>query len=338
MRIYNRNSGSAYEIGRLSNSDVTLRDENDDIIALYNLGSVNWFDKTISALDFNFWQQDVAQLAARVTELEAQLTDVDYCPTDPEKTEPGVCGCGTSDVDTDGDGIEDCNDICPGFDDTQDADADGTPDGCDNCPTNPTKTEPDVCGCGGSFADRNELKTAVDTYLIQGCSDSNVDCDFCTSGDGYSKYGCPIGNWCTSLVTDMSELFYADPDYPDSTLVQAKENFNDQLESWDVSNVVNMFGMFDGAEKFNQPIQGWNVSQVANMKYMFDGASAFSQHLCDWFDISVRGPALTSWGTESSSDVISPTRGMFKSSPGTPSVGYLGHNSVNDYSFDKSQC
>jgi hypothetical protein len=34
----------------------------------------------------------------------------DECPDDPNKTEPGECGCGTPDTDGDGDGIPDCND------------------------------------------------------------------------------------------------------------------------------------------------------------------------------------------------------------------------------------
>ncbi len=37
----------------------------------------------------------------------------DLCPGDTDKTEPGVCGCGTSDVDTDSDGLADCIDSCP---------------------------------------------------------------------------------------------------------------------------------------------------------------------------------------------------------------------------------
>lgn len=37
----------------------------------------------------------------------------DLCPTDPEKTKPGTCGCGTPDTDTDNDTVPDCIDGCP---------------------------------------------------------------------------------------------------------------------------------------------------------------------------------------------------------------------------------
>jgi hypothetical protein len=53
--------------------------------------------------------------------------DCDDCDQDANKTAPGICGCGVSDVDTDGDGTADCNDLCP-FD--------------------PNKVVPGQCGCG----------------------------------------------------------------------------------------------------------------------------------------------------------------------------------------------
>lgn len=53
----------------------------------------------------------------------------DGCPDDANKTEPGVCGCGTPDTDTDGDGTPDCLDLCP---------------------MDPNKTTPGSCGCGNA--------------------------------------------------------------------------------------------------------------------------------------------------------------------------------------------
>lgn len=74
----------------------------------------------------------------------------DNCPLDPGKINPGVCGCGVADTDTDGDGTADCIDACPadpnktapgqcgcGVVDT-DTDADGTADCIDECPNDPS--------------------------------------------------------------------------------------------------------------------------------------------------------------------------------------------------------
>ena len=35
---------------------------------------------------------------------------------------------------------------------------------------------------------------------------------------------------------------------------------NGEINNWDVSNVTNMFHMFEGAVSFNQPLNKWNVS------------------------------------------------------------------------------
>lgn len=50
--------------------------------------------------------------------LAAKWRVEDNCPHDATKLEPGVCGCGLSDEDTDTDGVMDCDDGCP-FDPTQ---------------------------------------------------------------------------------------------------------------------------------------------------------------------------------------------------------------------------
>jgi TolB-like protein len=85
--------------------------------------------------------------------------DLDGCPDDPNKTAPGICGCGVPDTDSDGDGTPECNDECPddpnktapgicGCDvpDT-DSDGDGTPDCNDECPNQPGP--PEYNGCPG---------------------------------------------------------------------------------------------------------------------------------------------------------------------------------------------
>ena len=56
----------------------------------------------------------------------------DFCPDDPAKLFPGVCGCGTPDTDTDHDGVPDCQ---------------------DGCPNDPRKTAPGICGCGVAETD-----------------------------------------------------------------------------------------------------------------------------------------------------------------------------------------
>ncbi len=80
----------------------------------------------------------------------------DNCPDDPNKTEPGACGCGVADTDSDGDGTPDCNDACPN-DATDtcndepapvDSDGDGVVDAEDGCPNDANKTAPGACGCG----------------------------------------------------------------------------------------------------------------------------------------------------------------------------------------------
>ena len=36
---------------------------------------------------------------------------LDGCPTDPNKSNPGACGCGNADLDTNGNGVADCNEV-----------------------------------------------------------------------------------------------------------------------------------------------------------------------------------------------------------------------------------
>lgn len=64
----------------------------------------------------------------------------DGCPSDSNKTEPGDCGCGVADIDTDLDGIADCVDDDSGDDGSDDTDSDD--DGSDG-------DDDDASGAGG---------------------------------------------------------------------------------------------------------------------------------------------------------------------------------------------
>ena len=78
-----------------------------------------------------------------------------------------------------------------------------------------------------------------------------------------------IGEWDVSDVTDMSGLFEG-------------TNFNEPLNNWNVSNVTDMASMFSECPNFNQPLNNWNVSNVTNMPGMFLLATSFNQPLNNW--------------------------------------------------------
>jgi surface protein len=79
----------------------------------------------------------------------------------------------------------------------------------------------------------------------------------------------PLNQFCTSNMVNMDSLFY-------------RTLSNHELSSWDVSNVVSMYRMFDNAYFFNQDISNWDVGNVINMSCMFWDAENFNQSLEDW--------------------------------------------------------
>jgi Tol biopolymer transport system component len=96
----------------------------------------------------------------------------DGCPNDPNKVQPGICGCGLTDNDSDSDGTPDCHDACPidsakvtpgicgcGIADI-DSDSDGIADCVDQCPSDINKTVAGICGCGVLDTDTDNDGTA----------------------------------------------------------------------------------------------------------------------------------------------------------------------------------
>ncbi|MEC9182068.1 MAG: thrombospondin type 3 repeat-containing protein, partial [Actinomycetota bacterium] len=79
-----------------------------------------------------------------------------------------ICPGHDDSLDADFDGVPDGCDACPGYDDSFDADSDGTPDGCDGCPDDDTKSDPGQCGCFVPDTDSDGDGTAD---CIDGCPD-----------------------------------------------------------------------------------------------------------------------------------------------------------------------
>jgi len=99
---------------------------------------------------------------------------------------------------------------------------------------------------------------------------------------------------CTSLVTDMSGMYWFIDFYHDQSIVSNwdvsnvtsmmdmfnRTPFNQPIGKWDVSNVTNMTTMFIGTP-FNQPIENWDVSNVTDMVAMFS-ETPFNQPIGEW--------------------------------------------------------
>lgn len=79
-----------------------------------------------------------------------------------------------------------------------------------------------------------------------------------------------IKNWDVSNVRDMKGMF------------QGSKIFNQDLNTWDVSNVRTTENMFSNASKFNGDISNWSTSNVKNMSGMFSWASSFNRDLDKW--------------------------------------------------------
>lgn len=104
---------------------------------------------------------------------------LDSCPADPNKTNPGACGCGVADIDTDGDGTANC---------------------LDSCPNDPNKTAPGVCGCGvaDTDSDGDGVKNCIDNCPTtpnpgQGDWDNDGIGDACYPPS--TKEQCKNGGW-----------------------------------------------------------------------------------------------------------------------------------------------
>ena len=119
----------------------------------------------------------------------------------------------------------------------------------------------------------------------------------------------PFNNIVTTLVTAMVSYF------------EEATNFNEDISSWDTSNVTNMYAMFFNAIRFNNNgnpnIKNWNTSKVTNMRYTFYRARVFNQPIGSWdtsnvvsmgamfYDANAFNQPIGSWNTSKVYDMSS---------------------------------
>ena len=104
----------------------SISDWDVDSLIVVRVGGWDTFTEPLFVIDAGF---DEYSPALRAGADSMVISDVNGCPED-----------------SDGDGVTDCDDICPGFDDLLDGDSDTWPDGCDNCPTVANPGQEDING------------------------------------------------------------------------------------------------------------------------------------------------------------------------------------------------
>ena len=187
----------------------------------------------------------------------------DYCAQTPIGASVDANGCVDSQKDTDGDGVNNNLDICP-------CTTIGEPVTIDGCSLPDTDNDTLYYGENGVTIHANPLIQAGTEAFLDGVKYTIVDRDMLISmvqnDDDLSKV-------VTTLISNMSQIF------------KNNSNFNQDISSWDVSNVTDMYFMFDSASSYNQSLESWDVSNVTRMAGMFNKAFAFNQDISDW-DVS----------------------------------------------------
>ena len=268
--------------------------------------------------------------------------DMDTCPDTPSGEQVDENGCSDSQKDTDGDGVTDDMDLCSNTPQGENVDENG-------CPT-PSPIYLDENGVtikcyewgevGDTGIINNIIYKVVDETMLRQmvqneedvtkvCTTKVADMSSLFIGNLFSMETNPfnqdISSWDVSNVTDMNVMFLL-------------SSFNQDISSWDVSGVTSMIGMFSYTP-FNQPISNWDVSSVINMSNMFN-FSQFNQPIGNWnvsnvttmvgmFTVSSFDQPIGDWDVSSVLDMSN----MFQGSMFNQPIGNWNVSAVTNMSY-----
>ena len=146
----------------------------------------------------------------------------------------------------------------------------------------------------------------------------------------YSLVNLDIRQWDVSNVTDMTGMF------------DGVSLANPDVSQWDVSNVTDMNNMFLIASLANPDVSNWNVSNITNMDSMFAGVSSANPDVSQWnvsnvtnmrsmfYIASLANPDVSQWNVSN----VTNMNGMFNLAfSANPDVSQWDVSNVTDMSY-----
>ncbi|MDO8283313.1 MAG: thrombospondin type 3 repeat-containing protein [Thermodesulfovibrionia bacterium] len=225
------------------------------------------------------------------------------CDTDPNKTEPGACGCGVADTDSDGDGTADCQEICI---------------------NDPLKTEPGVCSCGVADTD-------TDNDGIADCIDN---CPVVSNYDQTDSDNDGMGDVCDSCKNNPSLTCTATITWDGS----ASSNWNDP-NNWDLGSVPNPGDSLIIPDVVNDPVL--DISRTIKTLTLNNGGSLNlnGSDLTVTTDLTINAGGLLNLNGKNitvSGNVT--VKGTLNASIGTPTITVGGNwdSSAGTFSYKQS--